>query len=90
MRLGARVSSPSTMITSVTVRQGLGSMAAAVGIAAGVGGASTAVTVEVPVTLGKDEVERLALAEPKVADFLAGAVPKKVIVVPGKIVNIVV
>jgi leucyl-tRNA synthetase len=47
-------------------------------------------TIEVPVSLGKDEVERLALAEPKVADFLAGATPKKVIVVPGKIVNIVV
>jgi leucyl-tRNA synthetase len=47
-------------------------------------------TIEVPVSLGKDEVERLALAEPKIVDFIAGATPKKVIVVPGKIVNIVV
>ncbi len=47
-------------------------------------------TIEVAVSAGKDEVERLALAEPKVAEFLAGNAPKKVIVVPGKIVNIVV
>ena len=47
-------------------------------------------TIEVAVGLANAEVERLALAEPKVADFLAGQVPKKVIVVPGKIVNIVV
>jgi leucyl-tRNA synthetase len=47
-------------------------------------------TIEMPVAAGKDEIERAALAEPKVADFLAGAVPKKIIVVPGKIVNIVV
>jgi len=47
-------------------------------------------TIEVAASAGKDEVEKLALAEPKVAEFLAGAMPKKVIVVPGKIVNIVV
>ena len=47
-------------------------------------------TIEVAVSLGKDEIERLALAEPKVAEFVAGATPKKVIIVPGKIVNIVV
>jgi leucyl-tRNA synthetase len=47
-------------------------------------------TIEVPVSLGKDEVEQRALAEPKVSDFLAGATPKKIIVVPGKIVNIVI
>jgi leucyl-tRNA synthetase len=47
-------------------------------------------TIDVAVSLGKDEVERLALAEPKVVDFLAGQTPKKIIVVPGKIVNIVV
>jgi len=47
-------------------------------------------TIEVAVSAGKDEVERLALAEPKVAEFVGGQVPKKVIVVPGKIVNIVV
>ncbi|MEO6688404.1 MAG: leucine--tRNA ligase [Dokdonella sp.] len=47
-------------------------------------------TIEVAVSAGKEEVERLALAEPKVVDFLAGQAPKKIIVVPGKIVNIVV
>ncbi|MEO7431487.1 MAG: leucine--tRNA ligase [Dokdonella sp.] len=47
-------------------------------------------TIDVPVALAPDEIERLALAEPKVADFLGGQVPKKIIVVPGKIVNIVV
>jgi leucyl-tRNA synthetase len=47
-------------------------------------------TIEVAVSAARDEIERLALAEPKVAEFVAGATPKKVIVVPGKIVNIVV
>jgi leucyl-tRNA synthetase len=47
-------------------------------------------TIEVAVSAGKNEIERLALAEPKVADFVAGQTPKKIIVVPGKIVNIVV
>ncbi|NCT68282.1 MAG: leucine--tRNA ligase [Rhodanobacteraceae bacterium] len=47
-------------------------------------------TIEVAVSAGKDEIEKTALAEPKVADFIAGATPKKIIVVPGKIVNIVV
>lgn len=47
-------------------------------------------TIEVAVSATRDEIERLALAEPKVADLLAGNAPKKVIVVPGKIVNVVV
>ena len=46
-------------------------------------------TIEVAVDVGKDEVERLALAEPSVARFLEGMSVRKVIVVPGKIVNIV-
>ena len=46
-------------------------------------------TIEVAASAGKDEVERLALAEPNVARFLEGQSVKKVIVVPGKIVNIV-
>ena len=37
-----------------------------------------------------EDIERAALAEPKVADFVGGATPKKIIVVPGKIVNIVI
>jgi leucyl-tRNA synthetase len=47
-------------------------------------------TIEVAVSAGREEIERLALAEPKVAEFVGGAAPKKVIVVPGKIVNVVV
>ena len=47
-------------------------------------------TIEVPAGADREEVERHALAEPKVAEFVAGQVPKKIIVVPGKIVNIVV
>ncbi len=47
-------------------------------------------TIEVAVSTGKDDIERLALAEPKVAEFVADQTPKKIIVVPGKIVNIVI
>jgi leucyl-tRNA synthetase len=46
-------------------------------------------TIEVPVNVAKEEAERLALAEPGVAKFLEGQLVRKVIVVPGKIVNIV-
>jgi len=35
-------------------------------------------------------VERLALGHPDVARFLGGKAPRKVIVVPGRIVNVVV
>jgi leucyl-tRNA synthetase len=38
----------------------------------------------------KDELERLALASPKVVRTLDGAAPKKVIVVPDRLVNLVV
>ncbi len=47
-------------------------------------------TIEVGVQAAKDEIEALALAEPNVAKFMDGMTVKKVIVVPGKIVNIVV
>ncbi|MFD0739540.1 leucine--tRNA ligase [Lysobacter koreensis] len=47
-------------------------------------------TIEVPVGVDREQAERLALAEPHVAKFLAGQTVRKVIVVPGKIVNIVV
>jgi leucyl-tRNA synthetase len=47
-------------------------------------------TIEVPVSASREEIERMALAEPKVADFIGGVTPKKVIVVPGKIVNVVI
>jgi leucyl-tRNA synthetase len=38
----------------------------------------------------KEAIEKAALADEKVQAFLAGATPKKVIVVPGKLVNLVV
>jgi leucyl-tRNA synthetase len=40
--------------------------------------------------LAKDKIEALALAEEAVQRALKGAVPKKIIVVPGRIVNVVV
>lgn len=46
-------------------------------------------TIEVGVDLPKEQIEAMALAEPNVAKFLADLTVRKVIVVPGKIVNIV-
>lgn len=46
-------------------------------------------TIEVAVNVAKDEIERLALAEPNVVKYMEGLTVRKVIVVPGKIVNIV-
>ncbi len=40
--------------------------------------------------ISKDEMERLALADQRIGDFIAGKQVVKVIVVPGKLVNIVV
>jgi len=45
--------------------------------------------VTVAADAGRDELEVAALADEKVAAFLAGATPKKVIVVPGRLVNLV-
>src|SRR3546814_1495515 len=39
--------------------------------------------------LDKEAVEAAALARPRIADLLGGAAPKKVIVVPDRLVNIV-
>ncbi|WP_338426892.1 leucine--tRNA ligase [Sphingopyxis kveilinensis] len=39
--------------------------------------------------LDKDAIEAAALARPRIAELLAGATPKKVIVVPDRLVNIV-
>src|SRR5690606_15595429 len=47
-------------------------------------------TIEVGVDPPREAIEAAALAEPSMAAFGAGQAPKKVIVVPGKIVNIVV
>ncbi|WP_090291857.1 leucine--tRNA ligase [Flagellimonas zhangzhouensis] len=44
---------------------------------------------ELPLDMGKDEIEAAVLAHEKTQEQLQGRTPKKVIVVPGKIVNIV-
>ncbi|GGD22196.1 leucine--tRNA ligase [Hyunsoonleella pacifica] len=46
-------------------------------------------TLELPLDLSKEEIEKTVLAYEKTQDQLQGRTPKKVIVVPGKIVNIV-
>ncbi|MCB0814477.1 MAG: class I tRNA ligase family protein [Flavobacteriales bacterium] len=50
----------------------------------------TRLQLEFPATLGKEEVEAAVLADPEVQKRLEGKPPKKVIVVPKRIVNIVV
>ena len=46
-------------------------------------------TLELPLDMSKDEIEKTVLANEKTQEQLQGRTPKKVIVVPGKIVNIV-
>ncbi len=46
--------------------------------------------IDVPKDMDKAEVEKLALATHAVIKALDGAQPKKVIVVPGRIVNVVI
>ncbi|MEQ4575942.1 MAG: leucine--tRNA ligase [Gammaproteobacteria bacterium] len=46
-------------------------------------------TIDVPADAPKDQIEALAKAEPNAAKFLEGLTIRKVIIVPGKIVNIV-
>ena len=46
-------------------------------------------TLELPADMPKEEVEETAMANEQTIKQLAGTTPKKVIVVPGKIVNIV-
>ena len=43
-----------------------------------------------PAGAGKEEIERLAVASEAFTRFSGGAAPKKVIVVPGRLVNVVV
>ena len=45
--------------------------------------------IRVPRDLPQAEVETVALENPEVQRFLAGKAPRKVIVVPGRIVNVV-
>ena len=49
----------------------------------------TRFTMDLPLDLSKEDIEKAVIANPKTQDQLQGRVPKKVIVVPGKIVNIV-
>ena len=44
---------------------------------------------ELPLDMPKQEMEAAVMANPKTIHQLAGRLPKKVIVVPGKIINIV-
>jgi len=46
--------------------------------------------ITVPADISKEEVEKLALADDAVKRALDGGVPKKLIVVPGRIVNVVI
>ena len=46
--------------------------------------------INVPADMSKEEVEKLALADQAVIKALNGGSPKKVIVVPGRIVNVVI
>lgn len=46
--------------------------------------------IQVPADTPREEVEKIALADPNAARWLDGKTPKKIIVVPGKIVNIVI
>ena len=46
-------------------------------------------TLELPLDLTKDEIEKVVMAHEKTLAQLEGRTPKKVIIVPGKIVNIV-
>jgi len=46
--------------------------------------------IEVNIELAKDEIEKIVLERPSILRILDGNAPKKIIVVPGKIVNVVV
>jgi leucyl-tRNA synthetase len=46
-------------------------------------------TIDVPANVSKEEAEAMARAQPQVLAHLEGLAVRKVIVVPGKIVNIV-
>ena len=43
----------------------------------------------VPSSADASAIEKMALADPKVIEMLAGKTPKKIIVVPGRLVNTV-
>jgi leucyl-tRNA synthetase len=47
-------------------------------------------TVELPLDLSKDEIQHIVINHPKTIQFMEGKTAKTIIIVPGKIVNIVV
>jgi leucyl-tRNA synthetase len=47
-------------------------------------------SITVPAAASRDEIEKMAIASPAFVKQAAGAVPKKVIVVPGRLVNLVI
>ncbi len=49
----------------------------------------TRFTLELPLDLSKEEIEEMVMANEKTKNQMEGRTPKKIIVVPGKIVNIV-
>jgi leucyl-tRNA synthetase len=49
----------------------------------------TRFTIDVPLNMPKDEVEKMVLENDQTTRYLEGKAPKKIIVVPNKIVNIV-
>ena len=49
----------------------------------------TRFTMELPLDLSKEEIEKAVLENEKTQEYLAGRTPKKTIVVPGRIVNFV-
>ena len=46
-------------------------------------------TLELPLSLSKDEIESVIMSHEKTIHYLEGKAPKKMIIIPGKIVNIV-
>ena len=50
----------------------------------------TRFSIEVPAGMSKEDVEKAALSDAAAEKWIAGKTPKKIIVVPNKIVNIVI
>lgn len=46
-------------------------------------------TLEMPTDVSKEEIEKTALSHPQTIKYMEGKTPKKIIIVPGKIINIV-
>lgn len=45
--------------------------------------------ISVPAGASREEIEKIALSREKIQDYLKGSVPRRVIVVPGRLVNII-